>query len=81
MEHSPVHTHTQGLTHSHVHTHTHSDMLYDKRKYPTTSKERSVLCQLGQIKEGGASEGTGYHDKREGGRKKKCHTNPEPLLS
>lgn len=77
MEHSPVHTHTQGLTR----THTHSDVLYDKRKYPTTSKEKSALCQFGQIKEEGASEGTGYHNKREGGRKKKCHTNLEPLLS
>lgn len=78
MEHSPVHTHTQGLAHSHK-------RKYDRRKYQTTSKEKSVLCQFGQVEEGvrgwGSSEGTGCHHKMKGGREQKCPTNPEPLLS
>lgn len=79
MEHSPVHTHTQGLTR----THTHTQMCFMTRENTQPPPEKNAPCvSVARLRKRGRRRALGITIRgREGGRKKKCHTNPEPLLS
>lgn len=69
MEHSPVHTHTQGLTHSHVHIHTQMCFMTRENTQPPLKKNPPCVS-LARLRKRGRRRALGITIRgREGKRK------------